>query len=104
MTLPGKDSAEASVTRLLWREQVRELPRAAWHELRRLVRREPRWYLVVDDRVVARLVSNEDYEALLNWIEYVHGQTFRAGITFGRGTLNAPHGHHAPDVGDTGTA
>lgn len=101
-TLPGKAAAEASVTRLLWREQARELPRAAWYALRRMVRREPRWYLVVDGHVVARLVSVEAHDELMAWIAEVHGQTFRSGVEFGQGVLSAIH-RRPTDVGDAGT-
>jgi hypothetical protein len=96
--LPGKAASEAVVSRLLWREQFAALPRAAWHALRRLVRREPRWYLVIDGQVVARMVSDEDQTALLEWIAYVHGETFQAGANFGRGILNAVHSSQQADA------
>lgn len=101
MALPGRAASEAVVTRLLWREQVRALPRAAWHALRRLVRREPRWYLVIDDQVIARLVSDGDQTTLLEWIALAHGETFRFGRDFGRGIANAIDRNQA-DAGDPG--
>lgn len=101
MVLPGRVASEAVVTRLLWREQLAALPRAAANFLRRLLRREPRWYLVIDDQVVARLVSAEDRDNLLAWITYVHQETFRAGQEFGRGIVNAIDSRQA-DPGDAG--
>lgn len=101
MVLPGKVASEAVVTRLLWREQLAALPRAAFHFLRRLLRREPRWYLVIDDQVVARLVSAEDRDNLLAWIAYAHEQTFHAGQEFGRGIVDAIDRRQA-DAGDPG--
>jgi hypothetical protein len=102
MVLPGKAASEAVVSRLLWREQIRALPRAAVHFFRRLVRREPRWYLVIDGQVIARLVSDGDQTALLEWIALVHGETFRAGQEFGMGVANALSSRQA-DPGDAGT-
>lgn len=90
------------MTRLLWREQIVSLPRAAWHALLRLVRREPRWYLVIDGQVVARMVSTEDQETLLAWIALVHGETFRAGQQFGRAVSDAIHSSKQADPGDPG--
>ena len=103
--LPGKVASEAVVTRLLWREQVRALPRAAWHALRRLARREPRWYLVIDGHVVARMTGDSDQAMLLEWIALVHGETFRAGQEFGRGLANAiDRSEDDTDPGDPRTA
>lgn len=101
--LPGKAASEAVVSRLLWREQARALPRAAWHALRRLARREPRWYLVLDGQVVARLVSNGDQTDLLAWIAEAHSMTFQAGTHFGREMLNAVNGSQPADIGDVST-
>jgi hypothetical protein len=104
MVLPGRAASEAVVTRLLWREQARELPRAAWHALRRLVRREPRWYLVIDGHVVARMVADGDQTMLLEWIAIAHGETFRFGQEFGRGVARAlQDGHQSQaDAGEPG--
>ena len=101
--LPGKAASEAVVTRLLWREQISALPRATLHALLRLVRREPRWYLVIDGQVIARLTSDGDQTTLLAWIADAHSMTFQAGTQFGTGVLNAVHGRQAADAGDTGT-
>lgn len=103
VTPPGKPPGEAVLTRLLWREQLRELPRAAWHALRRLLRREPRWYYVIDGRVIARLVADQDRDSLMEWIASVHGQTFLAGQQFGRAVSDAIHSNKQADPGDPGT-
>lgn len=103
MTETPRSEVEASVTRLLWREQARELPRAAWHALRRLLRREPRWYFVVDGHVVARMVSASGHERLLGWVTHVHGETFRMGVECGKGVARAQHDGKAVDSGDAST-
>lgn len=102
--LPGKAASEAVVTRLLWREQIAALPRAAWHALRRLLRREPRWYLVVDGKVIARLVSDGDHMELLGWIAAAHEETFKVGQQFGLGVRDAINRRQAPDPGDVSTS
>ena len=101
MALPGKAPAEAVVTRLLWREQLQALPRSLWHALLRLLRREPRWYYVIDGRVIGRLVAEEDHRVLLEWVASVHAETFRAGQKFGREVADAIHERQA-DPGDAG--
>ena len=88
------------MTRLLWRSQARELPRAAWHALRRLVRRESRWYLEIDGRVIGRLVREEDHWALLKWLEDTHRETFRCGQEFYREVASEVH---VVNPGDAGT-
>lgn len=98
--LPGKAASEAVVTRLLWREQFRALPRAAGHAIRRLLRREPRWYLVLDGRVIARLVGHGDQTDLLEWIAAAHSMTFQAGQAFGMEVGNAVDGSSQADAGD----
>lgn len=103
MILPGNEPSEAVVARLLWREQIQALPRAIWSALRRLARREPRWYLVVDGQVIARLTASEDHDALLRWITFVHGETFRTGVKWGREVESAVNGSQA-DAGDAGPA
>lgn len=102
--LPGKAASEAVVTRLLWREQILALPRAVWHALRRLVRREPRWYLVIDGRVIARLVADQDHLELLAWIAAAHEETFIVGQQFGMGVRGALDGKQEADPGDAGPA
>lgn len=101
MTPLGSAPSEAVVARLLWREQAQALPRAAWSALRRLARREPRWYLVVDGQVIARLTANADHDTLLRWITFVHGETFRTGVKWGREVESAVNGSQA-DAGDAG--
>jgi hypothetical protein len=100
--LPGKAASEAVVTRLLWREQVPALARAGWHALRRLVRREPRWYLVLDGQVIARMVSEQDHLDLLAWIAAAHEETFRVGEQFGLGVRSAIDRSQQADAGDPG--
>lgn len=100
---PRSEAVDAAITRLLWREQARELPRAAWHAVRRLLRREPRWYVVVDGHVVARLAGEDDYARLLAWIGHVHGETFRMGVKFGRGVSGAIHASQQADPRDAST-
>lgn len=96
-------AAEAAITRLLWREQIRALPRSLGATVRRLLRREPRWYYVVDGRVVSRLTSAADYDILMQWIAQVHAETFHYGVYFGKGVAGAVDGSEA-DAGDAGTA
>jgi hypothetical protein len=102
-TLPGKAAPEAVVSRLLWREQFTALPRAGWHALRRLVRREPRWYLVIDGQVVARMVSQQDHLDLLAWIAATHEETFRVGEQFGLEVRSAVDRIQQADAGDVST-
>lgn len=101
---PRSEAADAAITRLLWREQVRALPRSLWAAVRRLLRLEPRWYYVIDGRVAARLVSAEDRDDLLRWIARVHAETFHYGVGFGQGVAGAVDSGQSPDSGDAGTA
>lgn len=102
MPTPRSEAADALITRLLWREQIRALPGAVVAAARRLVRREPRWYLVINGRVVARLVSRVDYDELLAWIAHVHAETFHMGVGFGEEVHRAADTRKAPDPGDPG--
>lgn len=88
-------AAEAAITRLLWREQIAALPRAIGAQIRRLLRREPRWYYVVEGRVVARITCQEDYDILMQWIATVHAESFHYGVSFGTGVLGAVDGDEA---------
>lgn len=102
---PEPSTPEAAVTRLLWREQIRALPASLMAAVRRLLRREPRWYLVIDGRVTGRLVSAEDYASLLAWIGHVHGLTFQHGVEFGKGVnTHAVDQIHQVDAGEPGPA
>lgn len=104
MTHVRSETAEASITRLLWREQIRAFPAAVRAAVRRLLRREPRWYLVVDEHVVARLVSRQDYDTLMAWIAHVHTETFHTGVQFGRGAERAVNRINQGNTGDASTS
>ncbi len=66
--------------RLLWREQVAALPRSLWHALRRLARREARYYLTIDGKVVARFTADADSTALMTWLADTHSHAFDFGF------------------------
>lgn len=102
MTTPRSD-IELEATRLLWREQVTELPRAAWHALRRLLRREPRWYLTIDGMVAARFTSEADHAVFMGWLVQAHTSTFDFGFNTGKEFLVAQH-IAAADAGHDRTA
>lgn len=94
--------SEVHITRLTWREQARAVPRAIFYGLRRLLRREARWYYVQDGVVIGRMVCEQDYKDLVEWIGASHKETFGAGMEFG-GRAYAEK-YAGDDAGDTGTA
>lgn len=65
--------------RLLPTERLLELPRAVRHGIRRLARREPRWYLVADENVIARFACQADHDVFVAWIESSTIRTFLSG-------------------------
>jgi len=92
------------VTRLLWRSQARELPRAAWHALRRLARRESRWYLEIDGRVIGRFTCQADHDKFITWITATTTQTFLSGHVSGMEVAGAFNSEGQAHAGDTGTS
>lgn len=97
--------SEVQITRLTWNDQARALPRALYHAIRRVLRREARWYYVQDGRVIGRMVSTGDYQDLVDWIGASHRETFDTGREFGGRAYAAKYaGAEQPDAGDTRTA
>lgn len=109
MTTPRSDMdlshlPEVESTRLLWREQLAALPRAAWCALRRLLRREARHYLSIDGRVAARFTSGQDHLEFMTWLASTHNGAFDFGFETGREYLVAQHINAAgPDASVPGT-
>jgi hypothetical protein len=64
----------------MWREQLAALPRAARYFLRRLFRREFRYFLTIDDRLAARFTSEEDRLKFEEWLIYMHTVCYGLGI------------------------
>lgn len=75
---------EAHVTRMTWRDQLWEVPRSAWYAIRRCLRREPRWFMVVDGRIVGRFASSGDSDLFLKWLSEGHQSTFRLAHELGK--------------------
>lgn len=77
-------SIELAATRLLWREQLRSLPRSLRHALARLFRREVRMHLVDDatGTVLARFTSEEDCARFTEWLGHTHNWSFEMGREF----------------------
>lgn len=96
------------VTRLLWREQLREAPRSAYSALRRLFRREARHYLAdPDGHVLARFTSNADAEYFLTWVAQSHDGTFQFGFSTGKEFMVAQainRSDRQADAGHAGTS
>lgn len=83
--------ADVQSARLLWREQLAALPRAAFHALRRLLRRETRYYLTIDGQVMARFASEEDHLVFMTWLAETHNGVFDFGFETGRESVVAQH-------------
>jgi hypothetical protein len=77
--------------RLVWTHRLLELPRAVHFAVRRLLRREARWYLTLDDNVVARFTSRADHDAFLEWVKVTHIQVYNTGREHGQEVASALH-------------
>lgn len=97
MSQPHGTEVHASIERMLWRDQVRLLPGSLLAAARRLLRREPRWYLIVDGRVVARMTSSHGYTDLMGWISDSHVRSYRRGVL--HGAQSRDHGADAEEPG-----
>lgn len=100
MTEPHSDLEfiyDAETKNLRWREAIRELPWALYHQLRRVLRREPRLYLVVNGRVAARFTSDYDHLAFVTWLEETHTKTYRHGFDTGKEAMIARYIQAAAD-------
>lgn len=84
-------SIDVGTGRLLWREQLCALPRAAWYQLRRLFRCEPRQYLAINGRVAARFTASADHLEFFRWIEETHTKSSAYSYGLGREAALADH-------------
>lgn len=82
---------DITAERLLWRYQFRALGRSLSSQIRRVLRREARWYLTIDGRVVARFESEGDYRAFMSWLAHGHSETFRMGHEWGEAAGQLAH-------------
>lgn len=94
---------DMQTARLVPTHQLLELPRAVWHGIRRLARREPRWYLTADDNVIARFTSEKDHDLFLQWLKDTHIDTYDTGHKHGQEVASALHGF-LEDKAAAGTA
>lgn len=96
------------VTRLLWREQLRAAPHAAYSAFRRALRREARQYLAdPDGNVLARFTSEADARLLLAWAALSHEGAFNFGFSTGKEFMVAQainRSDRQADAGHAGTA
>ncbi len=90
---------DMQTARLVWTHRLVELPRAVRFAVRRLLRREARWYLTLDDNVVARFTSRADHDAFLEWVKASHIDTYDLGHKHGQEVADALH-KHREDLGD----
>lgn len=88
-------------TRLHWQDQLPALIPAAYHAIRRLLRREHRMYLVVEGEVLARFESEQAEMEFRNWLQASHIVTFETGANFGGGIARALNADRA-DAGVPG--
>ena len=75
---------EMAFTRLTWREQLAVVHLSVRHALRRLFRREHRYFLVLDGRVVAKFTAQEDHQAVLAWMAEAHLKTHDYAFALGK--------------------
>ena len=83
MNLDGM--TEMAFTRITWRERLATLPRALGHTVLRLLRRERRYYLVLDGKVMARFEVDTDHLVVLEWLRIAVERSVDYGVTLGRG-------------------
>lgn len=103
---------EVAATRLLWREQIVAVRRSLWFSLRRMLRREPRQYLTMDGKVVARFTCVQDAAEFMTWVADTHEATLSFGVECGREAvveqirkgLSRVQSLGTPDAGDPGPA
>jgi hypothetical protein len=86
-------TADMRTERMLLTHQLIELPRAIRYAVRRLLRREARWYLTLNGDVVARFTSAADYGRFMAWVADSHIETYDLGHTHGVEVANAFHKH-----------
>jgi hypothetical protein len=86
-------ASEMETARLLPTHQLLELPRAVYYAVRRLLRREARWYITLDGDVVARFTSAADYDKFMAWVADSHIETYDLGQRHGVEVANAFHKH-----------
>lgn len=82
MNLP--DMPELAFTRLTWREKLAVLHIDWWHILRRLLRLEHRYYLVLDGKVVGKFIADIDHQAVLDWLADSHRDAHDFGFAIGK--------------------
>jgi len=93
---------EVETRRLSWSEQFRALAGAARSQVRRLFRREPRFYLMVNGLVLARFESEQAELEFREWVGMTHEATFHYGFQTGKEFLVAQH-INAADAGEPRT-
>lgn len=97
-------ASDMQAERLLPTHQLQELPRAMYFAVRRLLRREARWYLTLDDNVVARFTSRADHDAFLEWVKASHIETYELAYRHGQEVANALSEHREDLEAITGNA
>jgi hypothetical protein len=75
---------DVETARLVPTHQLLELPRALSFAVRRMLRREARWYLMLDDNVIARFTSRADHDAFIAWVRATHEHTYQLGYDHGK--------------------
>ncbi len=81
--------SEVETARLVPTHRLLELPRAVRFAVRRLLRREARWYLMLDENVAARFTSKADHDAFIEWVKATHVQTYDIGHKHGTEVASA---------------
>lgn len=106
------DMTELSFTRLTWREQLAVVHITVWHALRRLFRRESRYFLVLDGKPVAKFIDANHHTELLEWLTKSHERATDYGAAIGRERAVAKYiaenggiweGFYGPDAEPAGT-